>query len=420
MLVPPAMPMLADDEHLLSVEQERRAQGDQDSLGGLDRVRQAVGPSSRIVNSSPPRRAIVSLGAQAARRRWPTCTSSWSPAAWPRLSLTTLKRSRSMNSTASSWPQVFAAGQGVGDAVEEQRPIGQPGERIVEGAVAQLLFEDFALGRAPQRTGGVLDQLVGPRLHRGARTIRARRLRAPGTRSARRRRRRPRRPGPGHWSDLVQSRSSPRPLARVQQLPVARRWVQVRVGILVEHGYRTVGPPAPETRRFGAKHARSVGRASIAARRRRSRRQPGRGPGRSAPVGSGPRLRRVRAARPASKAAAALPPGCSCLELDAVERCAVEREAPPAATRRAVEVRIGATLVSVGCCRGPSARRASVGTFRPCPACAAVRASDRTSSRRAPHTPPIAQAATVSDARPRRRPDSSRPSAWIGPRANAR
>ncbi|MNT52619.1 hypothetical protein D3C72_1896520 [compost metagenome] len=51
------------------------------------------------MNSSPPRRATVSISRTRDRRRLATWISNWSPALWPRLSLTTLKRSMSMKAS---------------------------------------------------------------------------------------------------------------------------------------------------------------------------------------------------------------------------------------------------------------------------------------------------------------------------------
>ena len=56
-------------------------------------------PCSRTANSSPPRRAAVSMPRRVARRRSATPTSSSSPAAWPSVSLMALKSSRSTNAT---------------------------------------------------------------------------------------------------------------------------------------------------------------------------------------------------------------------------------------------------------------------------------------------------------------------------------
>ncbi len=57
--------------------------------------------SHRIANSSPPKRAIVSWRRSEWRSRSATATISLSPAVWPRLSLMTLKRSRSRKRTAT-------------------------------------------------------------------------------------------------------------------------------------------------------------------------------------------------------------------------------------------------------------------------------------------------------------------------------
>ncbi len=60
-------------------------------------------------NSSPPSRAIESPSRSASWRRRLTSRSSRSPLAWPRVSLTSLKRSRSIMNTASSLPSRAAA-----------------------------------------------------------------------------------------------------------------------------------------------------------------------------------------------------------------------------------------------------------------------------------------------------------------------
>jgi hypothetical protein len=59
---------------------------------------------SSAMNSSPPWRATVSLARSAPTSRSPACTSRRSPTAWPCRSLTCLKRSRSMNITATRPP----------------------------------------------------------------------------------------------------------------------------------------------------------------------------------------------------------------------------------------------------------------------------------------------------------------------------
>ena len=56
--------------------------------------------SRSTANSSPPSREAVSSLRRLDRTRCAVSTRTWSPAAWPRLSLIVLKLSRSMNSTA--------------------------------------------------------------------------------------------------------------------------------------------------------------------------------------------------------------------------------------------------------------------------------------------------------------------------------
>ena len=67
--------------------------------------------------------------------------SSRSPSAWPRLSFTFLKSSRSRKRTVTGVPAPLGQRQRVAHPVAEQRPVGQPGERIVERLVGQLLLQ---------------------------------------------------------------------------------------------------------------------------------------------------------------------------------------------------------------------------------------------------------------------------------------
>ena len=83
-------------------------------------------------------------GAGPRRRRSAVSTSSWSPAPWPRLSLTTLKWSRSQKRTATPVP-VRRRGRGPGEAVEQQRAVGQAGERVVGGLVLEPALEALPL-----------------------------------------------------------------------------------------------------------------------------------------------------------------------------------------------------------------------------------------------------------------------------------
>ena len=97
----------------------------------------------RTANSSPPRRAISSCGRTHERRRSATATSSSSPTAWPSVSLTVLKSSTSMNRTASSSRRGV---ERLAHAGDEQRAVGQVGQRVVEGLVAELLLEVLQAG----------------------------------------------------------------------------------------------------------------------------------------------------------------------------------------------------------------------------------------------------------------------------------
>ena len=97
--------------------------------------------SRMIPNSSPPKRATVSLGRSVPTSRWPTAARSRSPTAWPTLSLMTLNRSRSSRMTATGSASVRLGRQGVRDPVGQELAVREAGGRVVEGA---------ALGRVEQ------------------------------------------------------------------------------------------------------------------------------------------------------------------------------------------------------------------------------------------------------------------------------
>ena len=96
-----ARPMLA----LMKTSRSPMASGPRSASPMRSAARDASASSSsssrRMVNSSPPRRATVSPARTHDFRRSATSTSKASPAWWPRLSLITLKLSRSRNSTAT-------------------------------------------------------------------------------------------------------------------------------------------------------------------------------------------------------------------------------------------------------------------------------------------------------------------------------
>jgi hypothetical protein len=100
--------------------------------------------STSTANSSPPRRETMSSPRTADTIRRPASTSSSSPAAWPKLSLTSLKRSRSRNSTANTGDR--RCGRAIARCRRSsRRPVGQAGQRIVHGLVGQLLLDAHAL-----------------------------------------------------------------------------------------------------------------------------------------------------------------------------------------------------------------------------------------------------------------------------------
>ena len=86
--------------------------------------------------------------------------STRSPAAWPNVSLTVLKSSRSRNSTASGRLSVASAAERVFDAITEQRPVREVGDRVVEGLIGELLLELLALGDVAQVDDDAADRGV--------------------------------------------------------------------------------------------------------------------------------------------------------------------------------------------------------------------------------------------------------------------
>ena len=102
---------------------------------------------STMPNSSPPSRATVSSVRSDSVSRRPTIRSSSSPAWWPRVSLTSLKWSRSTSTSAPRSPVRPRASDSSADA-PEQLAVGQPGQRVVQGLV-------LVVGGVPaQRPGG--------------------------------------------------------------------------------------------------------------------------------------------------------------------------------------------------------------------------------------------------------------------------
>ena len=123
--------------------------------GDRPRRSSTVVPSgSRTANSSPPTRATSSASGTPASRRGPISRRSRSPAWWPSVSLSSLKWSRSISSSASLVLAARAAVGGLVEAGEQLRRLARPGQRVVHRVVlalggerAQLVLELAAVGR---------------------------------------------------------------------------------------------------------------------------------------------------------------------------------------------------------------------------------------------------------------------------------
>ena len=140
--------MLTPDEHLGVVDHEPAADGAVDPLGHAPprrpgRARPRTAPRTRRRRSGPRCRP----GAGPAARRSLMATSRRSPRLWPRLSLTTLKWSRSRKSTATRRWWRRARARAPVEAVDQQRAVGQAGERVVGGLVGQAVLEGLALAQ---------------------------------------------------------------------------------------------------------------------------------------------------------------------------------------------------------------------------------------------------------------------------------
>jgi hypothetical protein len=107
--------------------------------------RRSAMPSRSTMNSSPPQRDTVSSARTAASRRRATACSTRSPQWWPRLSLMRLKRSRSMNSTATTLPERALRAIARCRRSSSRLRLGRP-VRVVGGLVDQASGGGDALG----------------------------------------------------------------------------------------------------------------------------------------------------------------------------------------------------------------------------------------------------------------------------------
>ena len=122
----------------------QHALGDHGRLAGVADV---VEQDGELVAAEP------GDGVAGAQRRTPAGArprrSSRSPTWWPSESLTSLKRSRSRNSTAAhARPALAALGaqDRLREAVQEQHAVGQPGQRVVQRVVLEALLGLAAVG----------------------------------------------------------------------------------------------------------------------------------------------------------------------------------------------------------------------------------------------------------------------------------
>ncbi len=91
-------------------------------------------------NSSPPIRATTSVGLVTDSSRWAASRSTRSPVWWPQVSFTSLKESRSRNSTSTRSPSLVGALEQLVDQLDQTGPVHQSGERVVSGLVAQAFL----------------------------------------------------------------------------------------------------------------------------------------------------------------------------------------------------------------------------------------------------------------------------------------
>ena len=139
----------------VAARRSRRASPSPPSAGSATRSDAFMSGVSRrrTANSSPPRRAAMSLARRTDRRRSPTATSSASPAACPSVSLTSLKSSRSTNRTTARSRSDPRDSRREATTLGEQRPVGQSGQRVVRRLVVELLLELDRAARATAPAG---------------------------------------------------------------------------------------------------------------------------------------------------------------------------------------------------------------------------------------------------------------------------
>ena len=107
-------------------------------------ARPRAGSRTRRRPGGPPGRSVADASRGSAP---PTATSSRSPAAWPSVSLTTLKSSRSRNRTTGDAVRRPRPSSRSSTCSTNSAPVRQAGQRVVIGLVAELLLEPRQLGQ---------------------------------------------------------------------------------------------------------------------------------------------------------------------------------------------------------------------------------------------------------------------------------
>ena len=98
-----------------------------------------------IANSSPPMRATSPPSSMQARRRSAQAVITPSPALWPRVSLTSLKRSRSRQSNAAWSPLWRGPRQGVLEPLQQPGAVGEVGQGVVRRQMPGLGLGEHGL-----------------------------------------------------------------------------------------------------------------------------------------------------------------------------------------------------------------------------------------------------------------------------------
>ena len=154
-----------------------RARARRSSTGLGEALEQPLGERDRDVprrrprpdaNSSPPSGRACRSAALSRAKRSATCCSNWSPASWPRLSLTCLKPSRSTSSTASESRERSERASAWSSRSRKSARL-RAGEAVVEGLTRELLLQPHrsvmsrALSTTPRTCGRRAGRSRAPR-----------------------------------------------------------------------------------------------------------------------------------------------------------------------------------------------------------------------------------------------------------------